>query len=68
MNFGYILIEFSDHSAYFKYQILAKKALHIIRGKSQYYRERKIFSHNFVSVVDKKYTPNGINTLLEEFK
>ena len=37
------MIEFSDYSAQFKYQTQAKKALHIIRGKSHYYLERKIF-------------------------
>ena len=43
IEFEYFIIEFSDLSARFKYQTLAKKALHIIRGKSHYYRETKIF-------------------------
>ena len=60
----YFIIEISDHSDYFNYQTLAKKALLIIRSKSHSYLERKIFqSYHFFSFVDKKYTLNGINTL-----
>ena len=43
MKFDYFIIEFSDLSAHIKYQTLAKKAHHIIRGKIHYYLEKKIF-------------------------
>ena len=63
MNFGYFIIEFSDHSAYFKYQILAKKHFILFVVKKTIIVKGKFFSHKFVSVVDKENTLNGINTL-----
>ena len=63
INFDYLIIEFSDHSAYFKYQTLAKKHFLLFVVKVTVIVKGKFFSHKFVSVVDKKNTLNGMNTL-----
>ena len=61
INYDYFMIEFSNHSVNFK-KILAKKHFILFVEKVTIIVKGKFFSHNFVSVVDKKYTLNGINT------
>ena len=60
LNFDYFIIEFSDHSVYFKYQI-PEENFKLFVVKLTIILIGKILWHNFVSLADKKCTLNGIN-------
>ena len=67
-NVDYFIIEFSDHSVYFKYHTQAKKHFTLLVVKVTIILKGKFFSHKFVFVANKKYTLNGINTLQVKFR